>query len=533
MVKDKSMTKRKIDIGLIVIIAIALFTRLYRIGSVPDGLQQDEAFSVWNALNILQHGMDSSGHVFPVYLATWGDGQSALYSWLIMPLLLLTGGEYSGYWLGRIPQALMGVLTVYVVYLLLKEIESEFLGLIGAFLLATCPWHIQMCRWGLDANIAPAFLVFGVYFFVKGIDNHKYYVLAALMYGLSLYGYAVVWLYVPVVVFLQIIFVCIYKRPKIDRYIIFSVGILFVMALPLMLFLLINNGIISEIALPFMSIPKMTGYRGGELSESLETCVERLLRVRYLLWNQDQGLPYDILLPYGLFYDIGRFFIIIGFLLFVVAMVREACKRQVTRKWVVFIQLVGAGIVCCLVSTNVHQTNCLYIPLVIFEAYGVWYTLRFFKERLRRAWVTCAMTVVLLIIYVQQLVCYQVDYHTSFVSTLNAYFAQGTQDAIEYALDECAKKSVVNLGIERGFQWSRMLLYGEISAPEYLSSVVYKENNVEPLTMRKGNVTIENGIDYDNLSQEKIYIFYVDHYGYFAEKYDIVSFSDWYVALPR
>ena len=59
--------------------------RLACLGSVPGGIHQDESFVAWNAFALLHEGMDSAGHVCPVYMADWGDGHSALYVWMLIP----------------------------------------------------------------------------------------------------------------------------------------------------------------------------------------------------------------------------------------------------------------------------------------------------------------------------------------------------------------------------------------------------------------------------------------------------------------
>ena len=53
--------------------------RLAYLGIVPGGIHQDESFVAWNAFALLHEGMDSAGHMWPVYMADWGDGHSALY----------------------------------------------------------------------------------------------------------------------------------------------------------------------------------------------------------------------------------------------------------------------------------------------------------------------------------------------------------------------------------------------------------------------------------------------------------------------
>ena len=60
------------------LLALGIFVRLYRFGSAPPGLNQDEAFAAYDAWALLHYGADSSLHRFPVYLTAWGSGMNAL-----------------------------------------------------------------------------------------------------------------------------------------------------------------------------------------------------------------------------------------------------------------------------------------------------------------------------------------------------------------------------------------------------------------------------------------------------------------------
>lgn len=170
----------------------------------------------------------------------------------------------------------------------------------------------MMSRWGLDANLAPGFLIFGLYFFVRGIEDKRFLPLSGLFYGLSLYCYAVIWPIVPLLLLLQISYALAFRKIRIDRYSVSAALILGILAVPLLLFVCVNSGILPEIALPFMTIPKMGGYRGSEVAFSLSKMYQNLRTALSLLYHQNTGAPYDILLPWGLFYDIGRVFIVVG-----------------------------------------------------------------------------------------------------------------------------------------------------------------------------------------------------------------------------
>ena len=156
----------------VLILLLGALLRLLYLSRVPGGLHQDEAFVLLNSYDLLHEGRDSAGYAFPIYMSSWGDGQSAMYSWLLTPLLLLNKGIPTTF-LGRLPQALVGILTLWCVYCLVKEMFGHTAGLWTLFALSVCPWHIMACRWALDANMAPGFLMFGLYFFVRGMNDNR------------------------------------------------------------------------------------------------------------------------------------------------------------------------------------------------------------------------------------------------------------------------------------------------------------------------------------------------------------------------
>ena len=116
--------------------------------------------------------------------------------------------------------------------------------------------------------MAPGFLIFGLYFFVRGLQEQKYLMLSALMYGLSLYCYATIWPLVPLMVVLQLIYGFLFRKIRFNRYLVLSGIILAVLALPLLLFMLVNMDYIEEIRLPFLSIPRLLVMRDSEISFS-------------------------------------------------------------------------------------------------------------------------------------------------------------------------------------------------------------------------------------------------------------------------
>lgn len=530
---DTSSVKK--NIGWILFLAIMGFAsvlRLVCLDSIPGGIHQDEAITAWNAFSMYNYGFDSAGHKWPVYIADWGDGHSAMYCWLLLPIFWITGAGLVPA-LTRLPQAIMGILTVAALYGCLKQIWNEKFALWGAFLLAVCPWHITMCRWGLDANLLPAFLTFSLYFFLKGVEKQKYLLVAAVFYGLTLYTYAVSWPCVVVILACQILYCLVTKRLSINRYSVSATVILAVIAMPLLLFVGVNSGIIPEIHLPFMTIPAMSGYRASEFGISFSEMITNIKNVFGLLVYNNVGLPYDYVEPSGLFYDIGNIFIIIG--CFVLLKRLWDGRRAKGNDIFVIFQLIGAAVVCLTIEARVNRINALFIPMLIIEAYGVFGMLHFVKEKFTGMKVYKALGVCIFAGFCVYFGQFWFHYTTDYKELASLYYAEGLVQALDDACEVAEEKRGEDFSIvfDRGAQWTRVLYATEVDGAEYLDSVVYKENGIEPFSYTNKGISFYNGIDYEQIDENNIYIFYGYDLELFSKNFQVVQYNDWYLAYNK
>ncbi len=522
---------------LFLILVVGALLRLLYLGSVPGGLHQDEAIVAWNAFSLFNYGYDSAGHVWPVYVADWGDGHSLMYPVLLQPFIALAGNHLT-HFVTRLPQAMVGIATIGVLYGILKRMFHERMGLWGAFLLAICPWHITMCRWGLDANLVPGFLMFSFYFFVRGMENRKYLLLSGLFYGLTLHCYAVVWPFVPLVLLIQICYGLYHKKLRIDRWSIGASCILFVLALPLILFMFINAGMMEEIHLPFMTIPAMSGYRAGEVAFTPVDMWHNFKRTMSLLIRQDTGAVYDIIMPSGLFYDLGRVFIVIGFFALMWKLIRCRFFKKFTYEFFIFAHLFAAGIICLMVEVDLHQTNSLFIPLVICETYGVVVVLDGLKKLIAKKYTLVAGTAAVVGVFLLYLGQFVHLYFTEYRELISLWFAEGISESVPCAIEkaeeiEAQTGTCPKIIAHRGAQWPRLLYYAETDGQEYLTNIEYKENGIEPYSFTSDGITFVNGIDMGNIDKEAVYIFYYDSLESFQEDFETINFIDWYVGVPK
>ena len=168
----------------LLLILLGVAARAALLTAVPAGVHQDEAFAAYEAYCLSADGMDSWGYRFPVYLTTWGSGMSVLLSLAAVPFVRVLGLNLLAV---RLPMLILSCLTLPALYGCVRRLYGERTGLVSLFLLAVSPWHVALSRWALDANLAPAFLVFGLYFFLRSLEDARFLPAAALLYGLTLY----------------------------------------------------------------------------------------------------------------------------------------------------------------------------------------------------------------------------------------------------------------------------------------------------------------------------------------------------------
>ena len=442
----------------IVFLLVGIGARVWRFGAVPGGMNQDEAFAAYEAYSLLTTGLDTSGYAFPVYLTAWGSGMNALESYLMIPFIALFGLEA---WAVRLPQLIVAVLSLIAAFDVMRRMADEWAALCGMFLLAVCPWHIFLSRWGLESNLAPGFLLFGLCFFLRGLEDHRWFLLSALMYGLSLYCYATIWPFVPLILLLQAGYALrcgkLRFRGRDGCWIAVSVGLLFVLALPLLLFLMVNLGFMGEIRLPFLSIPRLLYMRSGEFSFS--RVPENARTLLKMLFTQTDGLPWNGTEEFGLFYYITLPFFFVGLYHAVretAAGLRDGALRPLA---FLVIQLLAAVLQGMSISSNVNRVNSLWPAVVLLSAVGVWFLCSRIDYR---------SLIVPLIIYAALFVRFECYYFTDYAQQAQRYFAGGLEQAVEAAAEHEG-----TVCVSPGANYARVLFYSAQDPDEYRATVRY------------------------------------------------------------
>lgn len=192
---------------LVLIFVLALFLRLFKLGQVPVGFLWDEAALGYNAYSILKTGRDEYGKFLPVIFKSFGDYKPGLYVYLTVPSVAIFGlNEFST----RFPSALFGSLTVWLIYLFVKEAIflikeknqscSEKLGITIMFLLAVSPWHINFSRGAWEVTTMIFLLILGFYLILKFLNTQKmkFFIFSIASFVFSLFAYQASKMLMPV-----------------------------------------------------------------------------------------------------------------------------------------------------------------------------------------------------------------------------------------------------------------------------------------------------------------------------------------------
>ena len=179
---------------IVIIIVIAAFLRLLFLSTIPNGFYFDEASNAYDSYSILTTLRDRHGEFLPLFVRAFGEYKESVAIFLTVPFIKIFGlNEFSA----RCPSAFIGVLTLLVLYYLVKECFERRTALIATLLLAINPWHIHFSRIAFRAILLPCLFSLGLLLFVKSFKKPTYLPLSGFVFGLSLYTYHSARVFVP------------------------------------------------------------------------------------------------------------------------------------------------------------------------------------------------------------------------------------------------------------------------------------------------------------------------------------------------
>jgi len=223
-------------IFLVLILLLAVATRLFNLADYPAGLNADEAAIGYNAYSLIETGMDEHGASWPLVFRSFDDYKPPLYFYIVLPFVKVLGLTVNAV---RLPSAILGVLSVWLLYLIVDRVfKNKTIAAISALILATSPWHLHFSRGGWEVNASAAFLLLTIYLFLVSLKKPRFYPLAVLPFLASMYTYHSMRIIAPL---LAVFFVVLYwqefssafKKKETRKYLLGGVFLMVLLAIPL------------------------------------------------------------------------------------------------------------------------------------------------------------------------------------------------------------------------------------------------------------------------------------------------------------
>jgi len=185
---------------VLLLLVVASFLRMYRLGDVPHGMTWDEAAIGYNGYAVITARRDEWQTKLPVSFRSFGDYKAPLAIYTTGIFVTFLGSELV---VVRLPFALAGILSVLGFILLAKELggmfglkksEAETISLLSGFLLTLSPWHVHFSRVGFESGMALCLVIWGIWAALSGLNSKRKYqlwlwIIAASSLSLSFYAY--------------------------------------------------------------------------------------------------------------------------------------------------------------------------------------------------------------------------------------------------------------------------------------------------------------------------------------------------------
>ena len=413
-------------LSLLIITLFAAFVRLVFLDQFPNGFTGDEAQQGYSAYSILKTGKDEWGEILPIFPRGFGDYKPPLYTYLTVPSVGLLGLTVEAV---RLPAAVIGILSVLVVFFLAKELlKDERIALWSSILFAINPWHIQLSRTAFEGGVGILTFSIGLLFYLKsGIRN---LILSSIFFSLTLYSYHSWRLFI--VLFIAGLILSSWKKLISIKYWIPGL-ILLIFILPLMIN--INSVLKRSSDVGVFSKDRITGYFSNKGTSSLYPIVDRLLDNKFVyILNEFSGNYLSYFSPGFIFgddrsdntylnfpYSPLLYFIELIFWLF--AIYSLITKRLENRK-IIILWFILAAVPASLAvgSMNANRTPTLLPLASVISAIGAVYMIEKWK-------------------YANKII--SVSLLISFVFFLHFYFLKLPQkppDNLRYGYDQVFKK---------------------------------------------------------------------------------------------
>lgn len=445
----------------LLILTIGIFARTWEFGAIPTGLNPDEASIGVEAYYLYKYGMDRNGVSYPIHLISWGSGQNALYAYLLIPFIALKGLTVDTI---RTPMMWSGILSLPLAFIAGEQLSGKKFASTVMFLMAISPWHIINTRWAVESNILPFIFLLGFVFLLKTNCNRtSWFTLASICFSLCLYSYGTAYVAIPIFMLLSIPALVYWKKIKIKS---LAPGLLLfsILALPIILFVIINTLKLDTIKLGLITIPRLPVEARYQSLASvfdnnpLDKMVGNFkVMINLLVWQEDDFV-WNYVNPFGYFYKITFPFIALGYF-YTITSIKEM-KNQAFEYWLLSSWIASSLAIGIIHPVNLTRINLIFTPIIFCLALCLYELNKIYKY---------ILPIGLFLLSIG-FVFFNLAYHGETYQKRSAEaFNAGIIPAIEYA--EKNSTSVICVTEQTRFAYIYTLFAAKMHPSEYLNSL--------------------------------------------------------------
>ena len=356
----------KIAIATSLLLIIFIAIRIFYIESIPYGLNRDEASAGYDAWSLMNYGVDRNLQSFPFYFKAWGDGQNALYTYILMPFIYFLGLNVFAV---RLPMSIIYSISLVYFYLTLKNRFDKNKAFLGLLLYGTAPFTIMGARWGLESMLLVPMLVFIYYNFDKYLlnqNNTLNFYMFFILIGISCYCYATTFLVFPILLLVMFLYMCPYKKIIPVKDYLIGVMLSGIITLPLIIFVIINFFDLETVKIGIFTIPKLQSNRMVNVLNlnSIISGISNSILITFTRLDINYYLKDSI---FGCFYPLlSIVFTAYGLL----DMIRTLKDKSSTKYDLIACMIVPTLILMAVMQTNVNRINFSIFTFLILTIYG-------------------------------------------------------------------------------------------------------------------------------------------------------------------
>ena len=454
------------------------FLLFYKSDTIPTPYHVDEAGMAYNAVALEKFHCDQFLYKFPVYLSV---GQNALYTWLAAMMIRIFG---YGVTVVRLPAIMLSLISALVFVLLIRSEYGNAASVTAMIAFCVIPVSIMHSRWGLESYLLFPTLTISFCCFIYALKSGKTFLffLSGVLFGITLYSYAVSYMILPLFLGSVIIYLMVINKLNWKQLLVLAFP-LALFAIPLLLMMAVNNGMIDEIKTRFFSIPRLVFYRGSEVS--LKNILTNLRldenNLFYSIFVRDR-LIYNVIPSFGTVYYFNIPFIIYGFILTMKQALGAMREKRFTMNIAVLFLFVSVfAVLLFLPYANVNRACALFLPLIYFLAAGIYGIVQKCKTASFLYGGLCFLTVL-------SFVCY---YFADFPKDLSYELSVTSVDDLKNALDFAEE---INTGD------APVTIYG-LSNP-YIYTILVR--NIDPFKFN--DMKVMNGSNVDAVGSYRFYV---------------------------